>query len=114
MAQYTWFENLSALVGETMPDSITSRTIYQDEALKVIVFGFAAGQSLSEHTASMPATIHILSGEGTVSMGGQEHSVKAGAWFHMDAQLPHSVNAATPLTMLLLMVKAQRPAAAGV
>ena len=114
MAQYTWFENLSALVGETMPDSITSRTIYQDEALKVIVFGFAAGQSLSEHTASMPATVHILSGEGTVTMAGETHTVQAGAWFHMDAQLPHSVVAVTPLTMLLMMVKAQRQTAAGV
>lgn len=107
---YRWFENLTAVVGEIAPDSITSRTIFQDEALKVIVFGFAAGQCLSEHTASMPAAIQILSGEGTVSMGGQEHPVKAGAWFHMDAQLPHSVNAATPLTMLLIMVKAQRQA----
>jgi len=33
------------------PDGILSRTLHNDEQLKVVLFGFAAGQELSEHTA---------------------------------------------------------------
>jgi len=29
----------------------------------VVVFGFAQGEELSEHTASMPAVLHFLQGE---------------------------------------------------
>jgi quercetin dioxygenase-like cupin family protein len=39
------------------PDKgILSRTLYNDEKVKAVVFGFAQGEELSEHTASMPAT----------------------------------------------------------
>jgi quercetin dioxygenase-like cupin family protein len=85
-------------------DSILSRTFYTDDQLKAIVFTFAPAQELSEHTASMPAVIHILSGEGTVSVGGDVIAAKPGVWVHMDANLPHSVRATTTLTMLLLLL----------
>lgn len=39
-------------------EGILSRTLY-----KVIGFGFATGEELSEHTAQMPAVMYFLSGE---------------------------------------------------
>jgi hypothetical protein len=37
------------------PDKgILSRTLFNDERFKVVLFGFAQGEELSEHTASMP------------------------------------------------------------
>ena len=105
---YTWFENVAALVKDTPEDSITSRTFYQDDAVKAVLFGFDAGQSLSKHTAAMPAIIHILDGEADIIMGDDTHAADPGAWFHMDANLPHSVIAKTKLTMLLLMLKVDK------
>lgn len=102
---YTWFENVGELVKDTPEDSITSRTFYQDDQVKAILFAFDAGQSLSKHTAAMPAIIHILEGEADVEMGDKTHAAQPGAWFHMDANLPHSVIAKTKLKMLLLMLK---------
>ena len=61
---YTWFENVAALVKDTPKDSITSRTFYQDEHVKAVLFGFDAGQSLSKHTAAMPAPAEV----GTVAL----------------------------------------------
>ncbi len=76
-----------------------------DDQLKAVLFGFAAGQELSEHTASSPAVIHILRGEAQLTLGGKVCEACEGAWVHMPAQLPHSVQAKTPLVMLLLLVK---------
>ncbi len=45
---------------EVPTDGTLSRTIHQDERLKVVLFAFSAGQELSEHTASMPAIMHFL------------------------------------------------------
>lgn len=101
---YTYFADLAGLMVEAPSDSIISRTIYKDDGIKVILFGFAAGQTLSEHTAAVPAIIHILSGEATIGLGDSTHEARAGAWMHMAPRLTHSVLAHTPLTMLLIML----------
>jgi quercetin dioxygenase-like cupin family protein len=103
---YTFFADLAAQLPAITPDSIVSRTLYGDEQVKAVLFGFAAGQELSEHTASMPALLHILSGEARLTLGGDVLEVGAGAWARMPAQLPHSVLARTPVVMLLLLLKA--------
>lgn len=100
---YTFIENLPALLPEITADSIVSRTIYQDKQLRLIAFGFAAGEELTEHTAAFPVALHFLSGEATVILGEDEYQVKPGAWLHMPARLPHSVKAETAVTMLLYL-----------
>lgn len=101
----TFVPQLADLIPAFTPDAILSRTVHQDGGSKVTIFGFAAGQSLSEHTAAVPAIVHILQGEGTLTLGTESHDVTAGAWAHMPAHLPHSITARTPLIMLLIMLK---------
>lgn len=101
---YTFFEEINNSI-ETIPtESIVSRTIYRDDHLKAIVFAFAPGQELSEHTASVPAIIQILDGECELTLGKDHYEVKGGAWARMPANLPHSVFARTAVKMLLLML----------
>ncbi len=102
-APYTQLDLTTALP-EPPADSILSRTIHQDERVKVVLFRFAPGQELSEHTAAVPATIHIIEGTGELALGPDRMAVGPGTWAHMGARLPHSVRAATPLTMLLVML----------
>ncbi len=101
---YTYFDNLDDQ-SQIPSDSILSRTLVDNAHLKLILFRFAAGQELSEHTASLPAIIQILTGEATVTLGGDSKEAKAGAWVFMPAQLKHSIYAKTPLIMLLQMLK---------
>ncbi len=102
---YTLF-NLPAQLPTTVEsDSIVSRTIYNDDQLKAVLFTFAPGQELSEHTASMPAIIHILKGESTLTLGTDTVEAREGTWARMEANLSHSVHAKTALVMLLLMLK---------
>jgi len=102
---YQYFTNLVAELPPIHADSITSRTLFSTERIKVILFGFASGQELSEHTASVPAIIHILTGEADLTLGTDSMSAQSGTWAHMPAQLPHSVCAKTELTMLLILLQ---------
>ena len=53
---------ISDLAKEVQPPDkgILSRTLFNDDRLKVVLFGFAQAEELSEHTASMPAVLHFL------------------------------------------------------
>ncbi|MFL7890976.1 MAG: cupin domain-containing protein [Anaerolineales bacterium] len=102
---YRYFENLSSELPEIPPDSIVSRTLYEDEQHKAILFGFAPGQELSEHTASMTALLYFIQGEAKLTLGEDEKKASAGTWVRMEPRLPHSVLAETQLVMLLIMLK---------
>lgn len=103
---YLLINDLIAHAGAIQPGSIVSRTFAKEGTLKGILFTFDAGQELSEHTAGVPAVIHMLQGEASVTLGGESHELVTGAWVHMPAHLKHSVHAKTPLIMLLLMLGA--------
>jgi quercetin dioxygenase-like cupin family protein len=108
-ATYKYIQDLDALI-DVPQDGTLSRTIYSDEQVKAVLFGFDTGQELSEHTASMPAIIHIVKGDALLTLGGDRQEAHAGTWVHMPAGLSHSVHASTPLVMLLLLLKRQREA----
>ncbi len=86
-------------------NGIVSRTILNTPHSRTILFGFAEGQELSEHTSTQHALIQILSGECEFSLDGQVHTLKAGAFLHMAPNLPHAVCAKQPFSMLLTLVK---------
>ncbi|HLF90553.1 MAG TPA: cupin domain-containing protein [Anaerolineales bacterium] len=104
MTPYTYISSLTSLLGEIPPDSILSRTFYNGDEMKAILFGFAAGQELSEHTAARPAVLHFLSGEARLKLGEDEMEAQPGTWVHMPAKLPHSIYAKTEVAMVLLLV----------
>ncbi len=93
-------------------NGIVSRTVLTTAHSRTILFGFAEGQELSEHTSTQHALIHILSGECEFSLAGQVHTLKAGAFLHMAPNLPHAVQARQPFSMLLTLIKpAHKPEA---
>lgn len=104
-ASYTYIANLTEQITDIPADSILSRTLYDDDRLRAILFTFAAGQELSEHTSSQAAILHFVHGEADLTLGDEAMTAQAGTWVHMPPRLPHSVYAKTPLVMLLLMLK---------
>ena len=107
-SSYTHIADLAAQIKDLPADAIISRTLYTDEQVKAVLFGFAPGQELSEHTAATPAVIHILRGEARLTLDKDSFDAGEGTWVHMPARLPHSVLARTPVTMLLLLLKTAR------
>ena len=103
---YTYFQDLAAEITEFPDDSIISRSLYDDDQHKAILFGFAAGQELSEHTASQTALLYFVQGEAKLTLGEDERQASPGTWVRMAPRVPHSVYAETDLVMLLLLFKA--------
>lgn len=101
---YTFIADLAALA-EAPADSILSRTIYKDDRAKAVLFAFAPGQELSEHTAATAAILHILSGHCVLTLGGDVREASAGAWVRMPPRLPHGLHAKTAVQMLLLLLQ---------
>ena len=94
-----------------VPDAGTlSRTVHQDDLVTVVVFGFAAGEELSEHTSSRPAIIQVLRGELALTLAGEPVTAREGAWVHMSAGLRHAVLARVPSVMLLTLLRPGAPA----
>lgn len=87
-----------------------SRTLANDAQQKVVLFTFAAGEELSEHTASMPATMHFLSGAARVTVAGDHLAAGPGTWIHMAPHVPHSIRTDEPVVMLLTLFKNTAPA----
>ncbi|HUI77559.1 MAG TPA: cupin domain-containing protein [Bryobacteraceae bacterium] len=104
---YTFFANLEAEV-QIPAKGILSRTLYNDDHVKVVLFGFDEGQELSAHTAPMAASLHFIKGEAQLTVGRDVHEVKAGALVHMSPRVEHGIVARTPVVMLLSMYKQAR------
>lgn len=101
---FTAISNLLQQLPEIPQDSIVSRTVFSDKTFKAILFGFAAGQELSEHTAARPAVLHFVQGEAQLTLGGEVMHAGPGTWVHMQPNLSHSITAETPVVMLLYML----------
>jgi quercetin dioxygenase-like cupin family protein len=87
---------------------ILSHTLFNDDSVKLILFGFAPGQELTAHTAPMPATIQVLEGEASITLGQEVMEAERGCLIHMQPGLVHGIVAKSPLLMLLTLVKAGR------
>lgn len=104
-------EKIISLADETRfaPNGIVSRTVLRTENSRVVLFGFAEGQELTEHTSTQHAMIQILSGECEFSLAGKPHNLKAGDWLYMPPNLAHAVKATTQFSMLLTLSKPAAP-----
>lgn len=86
-------------------NGIVSRTLLNTAHSRTVLFGFAEGQELTEHTSTQHAVIQVLSGECEFNLDGQWHTLKSGALLHVPPNLRHAVQAKQPFSMLLTLIK---------
>jgi quercetin dioxygenase-like cupin family protein len=82
-----------------------SKLIVDDAKVKVLLFAFAAGSGLAEHVAPLPAIIQILEGAGAIIVGDETIVAEPGTWIRIDPSLRHSVQAESPMLLLLTLLK---------
>src|ERR1035437_5273023 len=88
------------------PDNgILSQTLHSDERSKVILFGFAAGQELSAHTAPYPSTSIYLKGDALLKLGAAEQEATVGTFVYMPPYLEHGIKAPSEVVLVLTMIK---------
>lgn len=100
---YVFFADLTA-EATTPYRGIHSQTLSREGGVELVLFAFAAGEGLAEHTAARPAIIHILAGEAEVTLDGERLEARSGSWMRMSARLPHALLARTPVIMALYLL----------
>ena len=95
------------LMDEIQPPESGKQSIVllDDTNTKVVLFAFAAGSGLTEHVAPFPAIIEIIKGEAALTVGNESVAGKMGTWIQMAAKTPHSIQAESPVVMLLTLLK---------
>jgi quercetin dioxygenase-like cupin family protein len=86
-------------------NGIVSRTLLRTPTVRVVLFGFAEGQELTEHTSTQEALVQILSGQCEFVLDGEPRQLKTGDLVFMPTNLPHSVRATESFSMLLTLSK---------
>ena len=84
-----------------LPVNIQGHAVYADSRMKVLLLPFRAGQTLAEHTTPHDAIMHVIEGQGEITLGRDRVAVQAGSWMRMVGGLPHSIRAETNLLLLL-------------
>ncbi len=87
-------------------NGIVSRTLLRTGQTRVVLFGFAEGQELTEHASTQDAVIQILSGECEIRLAGRPRQLKTGDLLHLPPNLPHAVKATRQFSMLLTLTRA--------
>jgi quercetin dioxygenase-like cupin family protein len=100
---YTLFPDLAAEASPP-PRGILSQTLSDADGVELVLFAFAAGERLAEHTSARPAILHFLEGTGDLTLGGEASIARPGTWARMPAHLPHSLVARTALVMALYLL----------
>lgn len=103
---HVWFYDLSEAVS-IQPGAVVSKVVHRDDDLDVTVFGFDAGEGLTEHAAARAAIVQVLSGRLRFTVDGEELDIAPGAWLHMSVGAAHALEAQEPTIMLLTLLRSE-------
>jgi len=90
---------------EIQPGAVVSKVVFRDDLVNVTVFGFDAGEGLTEHQAGRAAVVQVTSGRLRFTVDSEEVDLGPGSWLHMTAGTPHALVAAEPTIMLLTLLR---------
>jgi quercetin dioxygenase-like cupin family protein len=88
---------------ETQKTGVLSKSLFNNEGVRVTAFSFAKGEELSEHTSTSRAFVLITGGSCEFTLNGAIHPLKTGDLLHMPPNLPHAVVATEAFSMLLVL-----------
>jgi quercetin dioxygenase-like cupin family protein len=88
---------------------ILSKVLLKDNCCQYTLFCLAAGTEISEHTATRNATVHVLAGQGQLTLEGQAIALEPGTFVVMPAHAPHALNAVENLAFLLILSEQPQP-----
>lgn len=97
-------EDLAAQVA-VQAGAVVSKVVYRDADLDVTVFAFDTGEGLTEHSATRPAVIQVLTGRLRLTVDGEDVDLRPGGWVHMDPGAAHALLAEEPTVLVLTLLR---------
>lgn len=101
--RYVFFPDLVA-EADVPRRGIHSQTLSDEAGVELVLFAMAAGEQLSEHTSARAAIIHVLSGEGELTVDGDSYPLTPGAWLRMTARTTHALVARSDVVFALYLL----------
>lgn len=89
---------------EILPGQVISKTLSQNEAVSITLFGFDQGEEISTHESGGDAMVTVLEGKGRFTIDGKVHELSKCESIIMPAKKTHAVYAIEPLKMCLVVV----------
>ena len=86
-------------------DKVHFKQVFSNENGGVVLVAFKAGQKLDTHTAPAELMVNVLEGEIEFTMLGKPHTIRAGQFLLMGADVAHSVVATAESKLMLIKVK---------
>ncbi|MCM1109639.1 MAG: cupin domain-containing protein [Clostridium sp.] len=86
-------------------DKVGFQNIFGSENGGVVLLGFKAGQQLTTHTAPAEVMVCVVEGQIEFTMLDMTHTVGAGEFLLMGANVPHSVRAKSDAKVMLVKIK---------
>lgn len=83
----------------------TSRSLVDNDRVRVVAFSLDTGEQLTEHTATMPVVVQLIAGAMRFDLAGQSHQLRAGDCVYLAANEPHSLEALEPSRLSLVMIR---------
>ena len=80
---------------------ISSRTLFKEPDLPVVLISMEAAAQIREHHADGPSSLYVLKGYIRYSTEGQVYNLRAGSLFTLGASIKHSVEAMEQSAFLL-------------
>jgi quercetin dioxygenase-like cupin family protein len=85
-------------------DATTSRAVVDNDAVRVVLFTFDAGEQLTEHTAAVPVVVQLIRGRLRFELQGEQHELEAGDVVYLAPGAAHALQALEPSMMSLVLV----------
>lgn len=85
-------------------DATTSRTLINNDVLRVVAFAMGAGQELTEHASTRAVTVQVIEGALDFSVDGVEHRLAQGDVVYLAPGARHALVATSPTRFVLVMV----------
>lgn len=92
---------LSALPIE--PGNVRSTRIYKGAGATIVRLSMDAGTVMKEHISAIPVLVSVLDGRAALEVDGERIELGAGGIVHIDARVPHSVEALVPSHLMLTL-----------
>ena len=90
---------------ETGSDKVHFKPIISNENGGVVLVAFKAGQKLDTHVAPAELMVNVLEGEIEFTVLDKPHTLKAGEFMLVGAEVAHSVLAKADSKMMLVKIK---------
>lgn len=96
------FTNLKNLINYS-DGGIFSKILFKGQNNQLTLFCMAKDTDIGEHTSTKEGYVHVLEGEGTFNLEGENILMKKGVIIHMSRNAKHSLLASNNLSFLLML-----------